>query len=263
LLSHSKGCANGERTGVTAIVNRLTMLALPGSLVFAVAACTPAIKGDGVDSKPHGAIVAVPDRPSPPECSSLIRADLDVAITVRAAIGIDGIDPTREAAQRAAIAPDVFDAPFGIPLTPSEVSLVQAAMPVPDGTTALRGLIAASPEDFNDLWLENDVPVVSVLRPDSTLLRLARCLEVRGAARYVTAGVSATALNALGDRIDGDRELLAREGIAVTVVETDTRLESVTVGVSGLMPATAQALIDRYGTVVRVIESEGPRPAVP
>lgn len=234
-----------------------------GLMATSLVACGSVLVRTRVDAKAHGAVISMPERPSPPECAALIRADLPTAVAVRSHIGIDAVEASNDAAGRAAADPMSVDVPFGVPLTSAESVAVQAAIPVPESTTALLGIIAAHPSEFSMIWLDRETPVVSVLQPDPTVLRLARCLESRVPARYVTAGVPAAVLTSLGDRIDADRGTLAREGITVTIVETDTRLETVTVGVSGMTPTIERTLVDRYGTVVHVIESPGAHPASP
>lgn len=235
------------------------------SVILSVAACAPSV-GIRLDARPHGAPVSVRGRPSDDDCAALIRGEQRIAVSVRAALGVDGVDDTAEAAERAAADPDADYGVLGIPLTAEEVDQIRSSSDAPDATVGLAGLIAARPELMGTLWLDGRTLVVTILRPESTVLRLARCLErgeFIGTVRYVTAGTMPADLAALGDRIDSERSVLARDGIDVTVIETDLTTETVTVGVTSGTPEIEARLVERYGSVVEVVEVSGPVPAWP
>jgi hypothetical protein len=197
------------------------------------------------------------------QCDERLRADLDLAASVRAAIGIDGVDDTIEAARVAANDPDADTSRYGIPITQGELALVDQSGAGDDATVGLAGLTAARPDVFNALWWEADQLTVSVLRADTLLLEEARCLERVGAdggVRYVTAGIPVDELNALGDRINADRDDLLREGIEVTIVAADPTTETVQVGLQDVADDVVARLVERYGNVVQVVQASAPRP---
>lgn len=232
-------------------------------LAAAIAACGSPIFGGRLDARPHGANVAVPSRPSNSECATLIRSDHSTAAMVRATMGIDGIADTIGAAEHAASDPAADDSSYGIPLTPAEVELARAASRPPDATVGPAGLVAAHPEALNALWLDGGAAVISVLEPDPDILRLARCLEIgeqQNRIRYVSAGVAATELAALSDRIMSDRDVLSDEGIEITITGSDPATETVMVGVKTLNEDIKRRLVERYGTVLDVIETDGATP---
>lgn len=181
-------------------------------------------------------------------------------------MGVDGVDDTVGAAEKAANDEAADTSRYGIPLTQTEIALVEQSLGGVDGTIGPTGLVAAHPDILNTLWLEGNTLTISVLRSDAAVLELAQCLErgdFVGRVRYVSAGIPAAELSALGDRIHADRDGLAREGIAVTVVSSDPKTETVHVGVADLVEGTAARLIERYGTVVETIETAGPQPLLP
>lgn len=234
-------------------------------VILGLAACAPSV-GIRLDARPHGAPVSVPARPSDADCVALIRGEQRVSVSVRAALGVDGVDDTAEAAERAAADPDADYAVLGIPLTAEEVDQIRSSSDAPGATVGLAGLIAARPELMGTLWLEGGTLVVTILSPESTALRLARCLErgeFIGTVRYVTAGTPPADLAALGERINSERSVLARDGIDVTVIETDLATETVMVGVTSRTPEIEARLVERYGSVVRVVEVSGPGRAWP
>lgn len=181
-------------------------------------------------------------------------------------MGVDGVEDTVGAVEKAANDEEADTSRYGIPLTRTELALVEQSLGAVDGTIGPAGLVAAHPDILNTLWLEGDMLTISVLRPDTAVLELAQCLErgdFVGRVHYVSAGISAAELSALGDRIYADRAALAREGIEVTVVDSDPKTETVRVGVADLVDGTAARLIERYGTVVETIETAGPQPLLP
>lgn len=235
------------------------------SVILSLAACVPSV-GLRLDARPHGMPVSVPERPSDEDCVALMRGEQRVWVSIRAALGVDGVEDTAEAAGRAAADPDADYAVLGIPLTSEEVDQIRLSSDTPDATVGLAGLVAARPELMGTLWLEGQTLVVTILRPESTALRLARCLErgeFIGTVRYVTAGTPPAELAALGDRIDSERSVLARDGIDVTVIETDLTTETVIVGLTSSTPEIEARLVERYGSVVQVVEVSGPGPAWP
>ena len=178
-------------------------------------------------------------------------------------MGVGGVEDSVDAAENAAKDEAADTSPYGIPLTQAELALVERSLGPVDATVGPAGLVAAHPDVLNTLWLDGGTLTVAVLRPDAAVLALARCLErgdVVGRVRYVSAGIPAPELSALGDRIHADRAALAREGIEVTVVSSDPITESVRIGVADVGPETASRLIERYGTVVEVVETAGPQP---
>lgn len=233
------------------------------ALAAALAACGSPILGGRLDARPHGANVAVPPRPTDSECAKLIRADHSTAAMIRATMGIEGIGDTIGAAEQAASDPAADVSTYGIPLTPAEVKLARAASRRPDATVGPAGLVASHHEALNALWLEGEALVISVLEPNPDVLRLARCLEIgehQNRIHYVTAGVPAAELAALSDRIMDDRDILADEGIEITVAGSDPATETVMVGVRTLTKEINRRLVERYGTVLDVIQTDGPRP---
>lgn len=219
---------------------------------------------DRLDARPHGAPIAVPSRPSQDLCDTWLRADIKLAVTIRAVMGVEGVDDTEAAAESAAGDPRADTLHYGIPLTQAELESANESIGPTDATVGLAGLVAARPETLNALWLDGDSLTVSVLQADQAVLERALCLErgpAAGKVQYVTAGIPAAELAALGDRIHAERDALKREGIEVTVVSSDPTTETVRVGVADASPAVVARLIDRYGTVVVVEETTGPRPA--
>jgi hypothetical protein len=179
------------------------------------------------------------------------------------AIGVDGVDTTQAAAEQAAADPAADMVTYGIPLTPVEAELARASIPEANALSGPAGLVSAYPDKFGSLWLDGGTLVISVLVPDQDLLRLARCLErpaFRDRVRYVSAGVSAAELSALADRISAERAMLADGGIDVTIVGSDPPTETVEVGVRVLTPEIQAHIIERYGTVIHVVQSLGPHP---
>lgn len=240
-------------------------LAGTATLLMVVTACAPGT-GTRLDTRPHGSLVSVPPRPSEADCEALIRGDHGVSASIRVALGVDGVDASIEASTRAATDPAADYEMLGIPLTPQEVDQIRSSLGVPDATVGLVGLVAARPDAMGTFWLDDRTPVVSVLSADTGTLRIARCLERRELVehlRYVTAGVRPADLVALADLINSERSTLARDGIDVSVVEADPTTETVTVGVGTHTPEIEARLVERYGSVVRVVQKSGPRPAWP
>lgn len=233
------------------------------SLLAGLASCGSPIFAGRIDARPHGENIGVPARPSASECATRVRDDHATAAMVRAAMGVDGIDDTDVAVGLAASDPAADLSLFGIPLTPAEAELARAASRPPDATVGPAGLVAAHPEALNAMWLDAGVIVISVLVPDPEVLRLARCLEIGGQQnriRYVAAGVSAAELAGLSDRIMGDRDSLADEGIEITITGSDPETETVMVGVKRLTEDIRTRLLDHYGTVLNVVETDGAHP---
>lgn len=235
------------------------------AVIALISACSPMV-GARLDTVPHGAIVSVPPRPSDPDCQRLLSREDDLAARIRAMISVDGVNATTDAADRAVADKDADYAMLGIALTPEEVEEIRSVVGVPDPTIALAGLVAVRSDVLGTIWFDAGTPVVSVLTPDTETLRVARCLEpvkLDGQVRYVTGGIRPADLAPLADRIDGERSELAGDGIDVRVVEADPTTETVTVGVAVNTPDIEARLVARYGSVVRVAETAGPRPAWP
>ena len=235
------------------------------AVIALVTACSPMV-GARLDTVPHGAIVSVPPRPSDSDCRFLLSGEHDLATRVRAMISVDGVNATTDAAYRAAADADADYVMLGIPLSPEEVEEIRSVVGVLDPTIALAGLVAVRSDVLGTIWYDAGTLVVSVLTPDTETLRVARCLEpvaLDGQVRYVTAGIRPADLAALADRIDGERSALAGDGIDVRVVEADPTTETVTVGVAVKTPDIEARLVARYGSVVRVVQTAGPRPAWP
>jgi hypothetical protein len=245
-------------------MNRLGMasrgLAIVALLSMAAGACAPA----RVDARPHGLAVPVPPRPGATECDAMIRADIDAAIRVRDLLGLGALPATRNAAAAAAADPAADLDQFAIPVTPRELARLDPAQRGFSDPAPFLVLTQARPDLFGTVWLDGGTVMVGVIRRDDDVLRRARCLErgqLANNVRYVTVGVTPAELDALADRIFGDRDALRREGIDVTVVGSSPHLELVEVGVRELTPEIRDRLVERYGTVVTVREVD-PQPAL-
>jgi hypothetical protein len=228
-------------------------------LILAVLGCGTTTPSGQESGSPAvvGAPVDPGVKPSPTECDRILRADVQAAIRIRESLQVAGVPSSVAAAQAAAADPEADLSAFGVPFLGTELHAIRDSGLVLDAATALAYWVSVgAPERFGGIWMDPPASgryVVSIVGPDEDTLRLARCLE-QADTRYVVAGLSLAAGNALKDRIAADSRSLEAEGIRVTLVDFDETRGVVVIGVMGLTEGIRRALSARYGPWVRVEE---------
>jgi hypothetical protein len=216
-----------------------------------------------------GAAVDPGERPDAAACQAAIRSDIAGALAVRTVLSspdFGGLPIATDAAtaRRAAADPASDLVVFGIPVTRDELAASRASGIELDSMLPLTARMQAHTEAYGNRWIEAGSLVVAVTSRNAAAGL--RCFEPADRpVRYVAAGWSKSALDAIQDRINSDWQsgALARDGIDVRMtgqtVEDDVFVVQVTV--HGLTPAMADELHRRYGDPIVPVEGEGARPA--
>lgn len=200
----------------------------------------------------------MPDRR---DCVSFAQRDVQTAQLVREAFETDGVEAT-EAAVGAARSMESGITEYGIPLTPFEVELLAAnGRPASLPLDLIASFVRAHPDAFADLWVDADTITVAVLDRDSPWLAATRCVErdpYVSNVRFIMGGPTTKELDDLVFRIQSEAGDVERQrpDIDLTLLLADPTTGTVKVGVRTFTSEAESYLVDRFGPLVRVFESD-------
>lgn len=200
-----------------------------------------------------GAISPIPSRVLSTASAS---QSLNDAIRFRMAFGLNA-DATYVSQVMAN--PAASSAAYGTVLLPSEQAELDARLVVQRQLSALEDYVAAHPDMFAGMWIDQPHGGAVVLQLSdgaSTLPVEAARLVPSGATIHIqSVRNSHAALEVLAASISSDMNSLQASGIHVVRVSVDVPKNLVEVGVDGLTRADEAALIARYGWQLEILSA--------